>query len=76
MKNISKCFWVMLMVSMGHSQTCYNGTKTRGTPEELTSTYFVRESTHQHVHPMANAELDFIAQVSNKFTGILAFWVI
>ena len=57
---------IIVMVSMAHTQTCYSGNKTRGTPEELISAYFVRERTRQHVHPMANSPFELSPQVSHK----------
>ena len=48
------------------NETCYSGPPDiPGTPEELISSYFVRESTHQHVHPMANSPFKFVTQVSH-----------
>ena len=51
------------------TQECpLKGTQVPGTPEELISSYFVRETTHQHVHPMANAPFEFVMQVSHTST--------
>ena len=56
----------MAVTSTGLGQTCYDGTETSGTPEELISTYFMRQSNYKHVHPMANSPFQFVAQVSRK----------
>jgi len=73
MKNILKC---LLLVAPGHCQPCYDGTETRGTPEELISTYFVRKSNHEFVHPMANAPFEFVKEVSPNRIFLLKKYLI
>ena len=50
----------------GQTDTCYNGIDKEGTPEELISTYFMRQTNNQHVHPMANAPFEFVPTVCLK----------